>query len=78
MPNITAKLLAATISYALLSAVPAAAQQQGPSRIRGTIESVDGNSLTVGMRDGTTQKIGLATDVVVTGQPREVSWSPSS
>jgi hypothetical protein len=67
MPYITAKLFAATISYALLSAVPAAAQQQGPSRIRGTIESVDGNSLTVGMRDGTTQKIGLATDVVVTG-----------
>jgi hypothetical protein len=48
---------------------PAAAQQQGPSRIRGTIESVDGNNnnLTVAARDGTTQKIGLASDVVVTG-----------
>jgi hypothetical protein len=45
---------------------PAAAQQQGPSRIRGTIESVDGNNLTVTARDGTTQRIGLASDVVVT------------
>jgi hypothetical protein len=67
MPNITAKLLAATVSCALLNVFPAAAQQQGPSRIRGTIESVDGNNLTVAARDGTTQKIGLASDVVVTG-----------
>src|SRR6267142_2068169 len=43
MPNITAKLLAATVSCALLNVFPAAAQQQGPSRIRGTIESVDGS-----------------------------------
>jgi hypothetical protein len=54
MPNITAKLLAATVSCALLNVFPAAAQQQGPSRIRGTIESVDGNNLTVATRDGTT------------------------
>ena len=47
--------------------LPATAQQQGPSRIRGTIESADGNNLTVTARDGTTQKIGLASDVVVTG-----------
>jgi hypothetical protein len=67
MPNITANLLAATVSCALLNVFPAAAQQQGPSRIRGTIESVDGNNLTVTARDGTTQKIGLASDVVVTG-----------
>jgi uncharacterized protein Veg len=67
MANITAKLLAATVSCALLSVFPAAAQQQGPSRIRGTIESVDGNDLTITARDGTTQKIGLASDVVVTG-----------
>jgi hypothetical protein len=68
-PNITAKLVAATVSCALLNVFPAAAQQQGPSRIRGTIESVDGNynNLTVAARDGTTQKIGLASDVVVTG-----------
>ena len=66
MPNITATLLAATVSCALLNVFPAYAQQQGPSRIRGTIESVDGNNLTVAASDGTTQKIGLASDVVVT------------
>jgi hypothetical protein len=66
MHNIPAKLLAATVSGTLLNVFPAAAQQQGPSRIRGTIESVDSNNLTVAARDGTTQKIGLASDVIVT------------
>lgn len=66
MPNTTPKLLAATVLCALLNVFPAAAQQ-GPSRIRGTIDNVDGNKLTVTARDGTTQKIGLASDVVVTG-----------
>ena len=66
MPNITATLLAATVSCALLNVFPAHAQREGPSRIRGTIESVDGNNLTVTARDGTTQRIGLASDVVVT------------
>jgi hypothetical protein len=67
MPSIIAKLLAAAVSCALLNVFPATAQQQGPSRIRGTIEGADGNNLTVTARDGTTQKIGLASDVVVTG-----------
>ena len=67
MPNITTKLLAVTVACALLNLFPAAAQRQGPSRIRGTIESVDGNNLTVTARDGSTQKIGMASDVVVTG-----------
>ena len=67
MPSINAKLLAAAVSCALLNVFPATAQQQGPSRIRGTIEGADGNNLTVTARDGTTQKIGLASDVVVTG-----------
>ncbi len=49
------------------SSAPSFAQQQGPSRIRGTIDSVDGNTLTVTARDGSTQKIGVASDVVVTG-----------
>jgi uncharacterized protein Veg len=67
MPNITAKLLAATVMCALLNVYPAAAQQQGPSRIRGTIERIDGNNLTITARDGTTQKIVLASNVAVTG-----------
>ena len=67
MPSINAKLLAAAVSCALLNVFPATAQQQGPSRIRGTIEGADGNNLTVTARDGTTQKIGLASDLVITG-----------
>jgi hypothetical protein len=66
MHNIPAKLLAATVSCALPNLFPTAAQQQGPSRIRGTIESVDSNNLTVAARDGTMRKIGLASDVIVT------------
>lgn len=67
MSNTTAKLLALTVAFALMNVLPASAQQQGPSRIRGTIENVDGNSLTVAARDGSTQKIALASDIVVTG-----------
>jgi len=50
MPNTTPKLLAATVLCALLNVFPVAAQQ-GPSRIRGTIDNVDGNKLTVAARD---------------------------
>lgn len=67
MSNTTAKLLAVTVAFALMNVLPASAQQQGPSRIRGTIENVDGNSLTVTARDGSTQKIAMASDIVVTG-----------
>jgi hypothetical protein len=51
----------------LLVALPALAQQQGPSRIRGSVASLDGASLVVAMRDGGEQKIILAPDVVVLG-----------
>jgi hypothetical protein len=67
MPHITAKFLVIAAASALLHVLPAAAQQQGPSRIRGTIDSVDGSALTVTARDGSVQKINLASDVVVTG-----------
>lgn len=67
MFNTTAKLLAVTLACCLLNVFPASAQQLGPSRIRGTIENVDGNNLTVIARDGSTQKIAIANDIVVTG-----------
>lgn len=67
MFNTTAKLLAVTLACCLLNVFPASAQQLGPARIRGTIENVDGNSLTVIARDGSTQKIAIANDIVVTG-----------
>jgi hypothetical protein len=67
MPNITAKLLAVLVMCALLNVLPVAAQRQGQSFIRGTIENVNGNNLTVAVRDGSTQKIAMANDLVVTG-----------
>ncbi len=68
MPQKTLKFVAAAIVLAVVSgSAPSFAQQQGPSRIRGTIDSVDGNTLVVTARDGSTQKIAVASDVVVTG-----------
>jgi hypothetical protein len=62
------KLFAAAVVLAAMSTVaPSFAQQQGPSRIRGTIDSVDGDTLSVTARDGSKQKISVASDVVVTG-----------
>jgi len=52
-------VLAGGIGLALLMAASAAWAQQ-PTRIRGTIESVDGATLTVKARDGATLKVKLA------------------
>lgn len=65
MTNITRRTLG-TSALALVLAVPLAAAQaqqaQGdkPVRIRGTIEKVDGNTLTVKARGGKTETIKLA------------------
>lgn len=68
MPQKILKFVAAAIVLAVVSGSgPSFAQQQGPSRIRGTIDSVDGSTLTVTARDGSTQKIAVTGDVVVTG-----------
>jgi len=62
------KFLAATALVAVISAAaPAFAQQPQVSRIRATIDSVDGNVLSVTARDGTKEKVDVASDVVVTG-----------
>lgn len=47
--------------------VSASAQQPQPSRIRGTIESIDGANVVVKNRDGQDQKIHLSDNVAVTG-----------
>ena len=63
----TTKLLLAGALIALLIS-PAAAQQapQGtPTRIRGTVEKLDGQALTVKSREGQTETIALADDVTV-------------
>ena len=63
----TTKLLLAGALIALLI-LPAGAQQapQGtPTRIRGTVEKLDGQALTVKSREGQTATIALADNVVV-------------
>ena len=63
----TTKLLLAGALIALLI-LPAGAQQapQGtPTRIRGTVEKLDGQALTVKSREGQTVTIALADDVAV-------------
>jgi hypothetical protein len=67
MPTVSAKYLAAAVAAVLLSAFPAVAQQPPTSRVRGTIDSVDGSTLTVTARDGSTQQISVAGDAVVSG-----------
>ena len=63
----TTKLLLAGALIALL-VLPVGAQQapQGtPTRIRGTVEKLDGQALTVESREGETVTIALADNVVV-------------
>ncbi|MDR3465671.1 MAG: DUF5666 domain-containing protein [Xanthobacteraceae bacterium] len=52
---------------AFLVLAPSAAQQPQISRIRGTVASLDGTALTVTTRDGSEQKIALASDAAVLG-----------
>ncbi|MGO9360342.1 MAG: hypothetical protein ACLP1D_22175 [Xanthobacteraceae bacterium] len=68
MPRLVASLAALAVGV-LLTSVPAAAQQPqpGPSRIRGTVVSLDGTALTLTARDGSEQKIVLASDAAVLG-----------
>src|SRR5215469_16541390 len=63
----TTKLLLASALIALLT-LPASAQQapQGtPTRIRGTVEKLDGQALTVKSREGQTVTVALADNVAV-------------
>jgi uncharacterized low-complexity protein len=52
---------------ALLAAATAAAQTAPPTRVRGTIESIDGQSLAVKAREGGTVDIKLADNMAVLG-----------
>ena len=63
----TTKLLLASALIALLT-LPASAQQapQGtPTRIRGAVEKLDGQALTVKSREGQTLTVALADNVAV-------------
>jgi hypothetical protein len=67
MPRLIASFPAALAVGMCLTLAPAIAQQQGPSRIRGTVASLDGDTLAVTARDGSQLKLSLAKDAVVLG-----------
>ena len=66
LASITRVLSASLLTATLLSSA-AFAQQPQPTRIRGTIESVDGTTLTIKTREGTEQKVKVTDNVAVTG-----------
>jgi len=51
----------------MLTVASVSAQQPTPTRVRGTIEKVDGNSLTIKSREGATVTVKLKDDALVTG-----------
>jgi len=56
-----------SIAAVVIAAVSAAAFAQAPTRIRGTIEQVEGNTLTIKARSGEAVKVKVPDNVVVTG-----------
>lgn len=62
-----ARLIAALLAFVCLFAVRADAQQPQTRRVRGQIEAVEANALTVRMREGPVVRIALADNLVVMG-----------
>src|SRR5260221_13233488 len=52
--------------FGVFTVTSALAENAPPARIRGTVESIDGQDLTVTSRDGSSVKIKLAPDYAVT------------
>src|ERR1700727_182882 len=71
MPKISSWLprsLAASLAVVSVLASPAWAQQSPtPTRIRGTIESVDGKTMSIKTREGTDVKVNMTDDITVIG-----------
>jgi hypothetical protein len=71
MPNITSWLprsLVALLAVVSVLASSAWAQQSPtPTRIRGTIESVDGKTMSIKTREGTDVKVNMTDDITVIG-----------
>ncbi|MET0220741.1 MAG: DUF5666 domain-containing protein [Tardiphaga sp.] len=65
--SFSARVAAGALLAASLAVSAASAQQPQPSRIRGTIESVDGTVLTIKAREGDDRKVKLADKAMVTG-----------
>ena len=57
----------ALISVCISFSLPAVAQQTAPSRVRGTIEGVDGDVLSVKSRSGEDVKLHMTGDMKVVG-----------
>src|SRR5215470_326507 len=51
----------------ILTVASVSAQQPAPTRVRGTIEKVDGNSLTIKSREGATVTVLLKDNAVISG-----------
>ena len=67
MTNFKYGIIGATGLALLLSIASVPAQQSPPVRVRGEIEKVDGNTLTVKSREGATVKVMLKDNAAVTG-----------
>jgi len=65
MHNMTRRIFAAAGFALMLGSSAAWAQQTPPLRVRGTIEKIDGDTLTVKTRAGETTTVKLAADVRV-------------
>jgi hypothetical protein len=55
------------LAMVVASSIPALAQQTSPSRVRGTIESVDGETLMVKSRSGEDVRLTMTGDIRVVG-----------
>src|ERR1700685_1845010 len=71
MPKVTSWLqrsFVASLAVVFVFASSAWAQQSPtPTRIRGTIESVDGKTLSIKTREGTDVKVNITDDITVIG-----------
>src|SRR5438105_6905119 len=56
-----------SIAAIVVAVVSTAVLAQAPTRIRGTVEQVDGNTLTIKARSGEVMKVRVPDNVVVTG-----------
>ena len=65
MRNLSSAVAVSALTLALVTS--AVAQQPQPVRIRGTIEKVDGNMLTIRAREGDEKMVKITDDVRVTG-----------
>jgi len=67
MNKTTRRLLAGATLIAALTVSSVSAQQPQTQRVRGTIEKVDGNTLSVKARDGAVLTVALASNATVIG-----------